>query len=107
MTQSLAKQLDQLLEDTLIGADSGAPIQGLVERAIRDNRELIERFMEGYLIRLANRTRRELQRKERAEQLFLPGFERIPLQITMADRRRRPIESATFRQLREYLRVLH
>lgn len=37
---------------------------------------------------------------------MLPGFERLPGQITVSNGRRRPLEKATYKQLNQYLIVL-
>jgi len=51
--------------------------------------------------------RKELAKRQAEEnQLMLPGFEKIPQQITIRDGKRRPLEDATYKQLGQYLRVL-
>jgi hypothetical protein len=52
------------------------------------------------------RAERAKQAQARHEQLCLPGFEHIPLRITVADKKRVRTQKATYSQVRDYVRRL-
>jgi hypothetical protein len=107
---TVLKQLEEILDNALIAAAPDAPIRSICEHVIEANSELIDELMEGwrldYVTRLLRQRRDKLAREQRTTQLMLPGFERLPTQITVSNGRRNPLETATYRQLREYLVVL-
>jgi hypothetical protein len=106
----LAKQLDELLHSALMMASPDVPIRALAERAIEENFSLFEELMRewrvNYVIRLLVAKRQQMEREQRTAQMMLPGFERLPTQITLPQGQRRPLEKATYRQLEKYLAVL-
>jgi hypothetical protein len=106
----LAKRLNELLEATLIAAEPDIPLRALAETLISGHRGLIDELMEewrlSYITRLLAGKRAQMLRAQRTAQLMLPGFERMPSLITVSEGRRKPLEGATFQQLREYLIVL-
>lgn len=110
MDAVLSKQLQELIENALIAAAPDTPIKSLAKRLIDSNRELIDLLMEewrvSYVARLVRAKQAQIAREQRTAQLMLPGFERLPGRITVSEGRRKPLEQATARQLREYLIVL-
>lgn len=106
----LANRLDELLETVLIAAPPGSSILSLANEAIGRDRELIADLMQewqlDHVCQLLRRKQRQMAREQRTAQIMLPGFERLPVHITVEKGRRRPLETATYWQLREYLIVL-
>lgn len=110
MDLELAKQLDEQIENTLLARPTGASMRSLAERVIEEEKELIDALMASwrldYVMRLLKRKQEQINREQRSSQIMLPGYERLPTKITVSSGKRRPLETATLRQLQEYLRVL-
>lgn len=103
--------LDFAIENDVIAGELGVSIDDLAKRLIRDKAEIIAALTPNWqferVVKLFRAKRLELARKRRAEgQYLLPGFEGLPQRIVIRDGKRRPLEKATYRQLRDYFEVL-
>ena len=110
-TRTPAQILDAAIENSLISAKPGEGIDAQAKRVISEQKEQIDALTPDWQLREVLRgfrlKRLELARRRRAEdQYLLPGFDRLPQRITIRDGKTRPLDKATYRQLRDYFEVL-
>jgi hypothetical protein len=67
--------------------------------------ELGQRLIAAHFARLIRSTRTKESRTRR-EQLLLPGFEHLPVEIAISETERVPLRSANYTQVRSYFRLL-
>lgn len=102
---------DSAVETSIISSPISMKIESQAAILIDEERGLIDLLTPIWQVQAVCRLIR-LKRKKMADaggienQFMLPGFERIPLRITIRDGKRRPLEDATYRQLAQYLHVL-
>jgi hypothetical protein len=110
-TTSAAQMLDAAIENAVIAAEPGLQIEDQAKRLISEETEIIEALTPEWqireVVRLLRMKRLEFARKDQPQKQFLlPGFERVPQRILIRDGKRKPLEGATYRQLRDYFKAL-
>jgi hypothetical protein len=105
------KLLEEAVAKALSGPGSAAYLGDQVLALIANKAEIIAvltpEWQRREVVKVFHRKKLELRRRRAPEQTMLPGFEHLPRRISIADGRQKPLHEATYRQLREYLAVLH
>ncbi len=105
----LAAELQQQIE-SLILLEPDLSVAQLAQQAVQEAEpgllaELSAHLVVSFALKLA-RAERSKQSREQRPQMFLPGFEHLPQRIAVADKKRMPLEKATYSDLRAYIRRL-
>jgi cytochrome P450 len=107
LAQTVEQRMDAAVSDALAGSGPDVEIDQLARRVITENAALLGEYLFQEVVRRLRREKIRQARQDRDHyQLPLPGFERLPQTIRLAGKRR-PLQDATYRELRQYLAALH
>lgn len=107
MTTEQDRELEITLESALMLVAPGITTPDLAERIYNSEPELMKRLQKPWMIeRLIWMLHRKRRKIRPANQLSLPGFERLPQRLKLPDGRFARLKQATLKQLRLHRQFL-